>query len=241
MRHLLSTIILGPLLLLQGMWVRKTIPELPEAAGPRGGVAGTGEKLRLLILGDSAAAGVGVAHQVQALSGLLVGILSERYCVEWRLEAASGATTEAILERLAGLDAGRFDVVVTSLGVNDVIANGTLETWRQRQRRLRAVLRESFGITRLIVSGLPPIGLFPALPQPLRWYLGRRAGQYDAVLEKGLQGEPGVEYLDLEFVNDMSLMAEDGFHPGPLVYRVWAGRAARMILRTGDLTEGIQS
>ena len=186
--HLLATIILGPLLLIQGMWVRKTIPALPEAAGPRSGVAGTGEKLRLLVLGDSAAAGVGVAHQDHALAGLLVGILSERYCVQWRLEAVSGATTAATLERIAGMESEDYDVAVTSLGVNDVIVNGGLTAWRQRQRRLREVLRESFGINRLIITGLPPMANFPALPQPLRWYLGRRARQFDAAPGAGPSG-----------------------------------------------------
>lgn len=232
--HLLATIILGPLLLIQGMWVRKTIPALPEAAGPRSGVAGTGEKLRLLVLGDSAAAGVGVAHQDHALAGLLVGILSERYCVQWRLEAVSGATTAATLERIAGMESEDYDVAVTSLGVNDVIVNGGLTAWRQRQRRLREVLRESFGINRLIITGLPPMANFPALPQPLRWYLGRRARQFDAALEQDLQGESGIQYLDLEFVNDMSLMAEDGFHPGPEVYRAWADNSARLILNSRE-------
>ena len=231
-RHLLSTFFLGPLLLIQGMWVRKTIPDLPEPEGSRSGIAGQGEKLRLLILGDSAAAGVGVDHQDQALTGLLVEKLSERYCVEWRLEAASGATTADTLERLACLDAGSYEVVITSLGVNDVLSSIGIGKWLQQQKQLRTMLQDSFGVARLIVSGLPPMGLFPALPQPLRWYLGRRAEQLDAALEQDLQGEPGVEYLDLEFVNDMSLMAEDGFHPGPLVYREWADNSALLILNS---------
>ena len=52
----LRVLALSPLLLMQGLYVRKVTPRLPEAAGARVGEAGTGPALRLMILGDSAAA-----------------------------------------------------------------------------------------------------------------------------------------------------------------------------------------
>ncbi len=54
---------LGPLLLAQGLYVRKTISKLPEPQGDRAGICGSGRELHMLILGDSAAAGVGAASQ----------------------------------------------------------------------------------------------------------------------------------------------------------------------------------
>jgi hypothetical protein len=32
------------------------------------------------------------------------------------------------------------------------------------------------------LSGLPPMHRFPALPQPLRWYIGSRARDFDRAL-----------------------------------------------------------
>jgi hypothetical protein len=64
-------LLLAPLLIWQGLHVRKHALVLPEPAGPRSGTLGSGAPLRLLILGDSSAAGVGVAHQSEALSGQL--------------------------------------------------------------------------------------------------------------------------------------------------------------------------
>ncbi|KAB0649370.1 SGNH/GDSL hydrolase family protein, partial [Burkholderia diffusa] len=61
MGYPLATAALGPLLLMQGRRVRRVTPRLAEAAGPRDGTAGDGPPLRVLVLGDSAAAGVGVA------------------------------------------------------------------------------------------------------------------------------------------------------------------------------------
>jgi hypothetical protein len=69
MLYQLTTLALGPLLLAQGLYVRRKTPLLPEPPGARSGFAGTGRLLRVLILGDSAAAGVGAASQLSALSG----------------------------------------------------------------------------------------------------------------------------------------------------------------------------
>ena len=55
-----------PLLLLQAIWVRLRTIKLPEAQGQRTGVCGQGEPLTLLVLGDSAAAGVGTNLQENA-------------------------------------------------------------------------------------------------------------------------------------------------------------------------------
>ena len=124
----------------------------------------------------------------------------------------------------------QLDYVVTSLGVNDILAGSSLPDWLEQQRGLRRWLRESAGQPRMIVSGLPPVHGFPALPQPLRWYLGRRAIEFSQALARDLESEPDATFLPLDFVMDVSLMAPDGFHPGPEIYRQWAERAAALIL-----------
>ena len=72
----LPALALSPLLLAQGVYVRRVTPRLPEAPGSRSGVAGGGPSLKLLILGDSAAAGVGAASQDEALAGQLAVALA---------------------------------------------------------------------------------------------------------------------------------------------------------------------
>lgn len=226
----LATLLLGPVLLLQGQRVRRGIVRLPEPPGARDGVTGAGPRLRLLVLGDSAAAGVGATHQDEALSGQLVRALSPRFEVHWRLEAKTGATTASSLAHLRSLPAEPFDVAVTSLGVNDVTAGRRLPAWLQEQATLRALLRERFGVNRLLVSGLPPVHDFPALPQPLRWYLGARARAFDQALRQSLAQEPGVRYIGFDGGHDVaSMMASDGFHPGPPVYAAWAQRLAEAL------------
>jgi hypothetical protein len=71
---------------------------------------------------------------------------------------------------------------------------------------------------------------FPALPQPLRWYVGSRARDFDRVLADVAASRPGCEFLELDHeMMDVSAMASDGFHPGPPIYALWAREAARRI------------
>lgn len=224
MRYPLTTIALGPLLLAQAISTRRKTPILPEPPGDRQGTAGTGPPLRLLIIGDSAAAGVGAPHLDAALPGQLVGRLAQRYEVAWRLEAKTGDRTADAIAKLNSLAAEPFDVAVASLGVNDVTGLVGRRTWRTQQRALRYLLRRRFGVSRLILSGLPPVHGFPALPQPLRWHLGVRASQFNDDLRADASLEPDTTFIDLRFTEDITLMADDGFHPGPGVYAEWARR-----------------
>ena len=229
MTFMLRSVVLAPLLLAQGRWVRSRVPVLPEPPGDRQGEAGSGELIRLVIVGDSAAAGVGAPHQDQALLGQTVSRLEPRFRVRWNLQARSGATTKDTLDRLDALEPDQYDVAVTSLGVNDAISMTSRRDWRRRQAQLRQVLREKFGVTSLIVSGLPPMHEFPALPQPLRWHLGSRATEFDGDLRADVAADGRAEFIDLRFEADISLAASDGFHPGPGVYSLWADRVAAIV------------
>jgi hypothetical protein len=66
--YLLATFGLGPLLIAQALRVRRNVVRLEEPPGARSGSEGAGAPLRLLITGDSAAAGVGARTQEEALS-----------------------------------------------------------------------------------------------------------------------------------------------------------------------------
>ena len=230
MNYLLRTIGLAPVIVPQGLWTNLRVPTLPEPPGARQGRVGDGPLLRLLVVGDSAAAGVGVSHQDEALLGQLVTRLADRYSVEFDLQAKTGFTTADTLRRLERMPPAHYDVALTSLGVNDVLALTGLGTWLARQRRLRRLLREKYGVRLTLLSGLPPVHSFPALPQPLRWHLGGRATEFNHALGKEVAAESDACLVNLRFTADAGMMASDGFHPGAPIYAEWAARAARMIL-----------
>lgn len=217
-------------MLLQGRLVRARTLRLPEPPGARQGVTGLGRRLRLLIIGDSSAAGVGAPHQDQALLGQVVSRLEHEYRVEWHLMGKTGATTASTLAGLRNLPPTQYDVAVTALGVNDVTSGVRRAAWLRQQAELRVMLRRKFQVSHIVTSGLPPIHGFPALPQPLRWCLGARASHFNRDLEGDVERDGRAYFVDLRFFRDASGMAPDGYHPGPDIYAAWGGRVADLIL-----------
>jgi lysophospholipase L1-like esterase len=226
MGYHVGAIALAPVLTLQGRHVRRVTPRLPEPPGPRAGTEGAGPPLRVLLLGDSAAAGVGAASQAEALSGRLVGDLAASFCVTWALVARTGATTAGTVRHLATRPAEAFDVAVLSLGLNDVMSRRPIAQWLGDVGALAAMLRTRFAVRHLLLSGVPPMHRFPALPQPLRWYLGATARRYDRALADWAAGQPDCEHLPLAFTAETGQLAADGFHPGPSLYRQWSAELA---------------
>ena len=208
---------LAPLLLYQARRVRRQALILPEPPGPRSG--GTQGSPRLLILGDSSAAGVGAVHQSEALSGALERALQGR--IHWQLRARTGATTASTLAKLPALGAQVFDVALVVLGVNDVTGMVGLRRLLGQRAMLYHHLKQAHNVQRIVLSGLPPMQHFPLLPQPLRWVLGQQARRYDAALARQAQ-VLGHSYVRFDMPFDAAMMAQDGFHPGPAAYQLWA-------------------
>ncbi|MDK3075727.1 SGNH/GDSL hydrolase family protein [Sedimentitalea sp. JM2-8] len=223
--------LLLPVLALQAVHVRHKALILPEAAGERAGIAGSGPDLRILVLGDSSAAGVGVATQDAALSGQLAKGLADRFRLHWALDAKTGATTRSTLARLAETRPFRVDAAVLALGVNDATRLVRTRRWLADQLRLYDILRRDYGAKRLYVSGMPPLGQFTLLPHPLRWVIGRHAESLDTALQHILSGQPDCTHIRFDLPLEPGLMAEDGFHPGPVIYREWANILAARIAR----------
>jgi len=221
--------VLMPVLLGQAFYLRRTVVTLPEPEGPRMGSTGNGPALRLLIIGDSSAVGLGVSHQRDALLGQTKALLSEAYTVTYKLQAQSGARTGDVLNWLQTMPDGRYDYVVTALGVNDVTKLVTMRRFLHNQMALVDGLRARFGARRILVTGLPPVGQFPLLPQPLRWILGRQAARFDRHLRALVDAREDCSFVTIDMALNETNMAADGFHPGPRVYAAWGKEVARLI------------
>lgn len=233
-----AKIALAPLLLWQGARVRRQALRLPEASGARAGLAGTGELcLRLLIVGDSSGAGVGAATQDEALAGRLSEALALRLGgrIHWQLIAKTGHLSSDALAELEEAELQPADVMVTALGVNDVVGQVSPRRWLRTLTQLDALARERAGVRYTLHSAVPPMHAFPLLPQPLRWLMGAHASRLNRALARALiqDASRGMQALPahLHGKEAARLMARDGFHPGPAGYAVWAETLADRITK----------
>jgi lysophospholipase L1-like esterase len=215
---------LAPLLVAQAIATRRRAPELPEAAGPRAGRIGTGSRsaLRLLIAGDSSAAGVGVAEQASAVSGYLGRSLYARLGrpVDWVLRARTGLTTRQVHALLQAEASPPVDVAVVITGVNDVTRQLSIRTALRHRAALADWLLAEGRARHVLFAPLPPMGRFPLLPQPLRWAMGADARRHDAALARWSAMRPGISHIAIALELGPEVMAADGFHPGEPVYRI---------------------
>ena len=188
-----------------------------------------GAARRLLIVGDSSAAGVGVTDQSEALSGQLIGALEACGAMprRWQLIARTGVAAAALPALIdQGLAEGNvldasFDVALVVVGVNDVTGATPIGRWLTDLDRLHARLK-GLGVGATVFSGLPPMERFIALPQPLRSWLGLAARRYDRALARWSAARPDVFHHVLPRLDDRALLAPDGFHPSAAGCAFWA-------------------
>jgi len=221
----LLLIALLPLILWQGKRTRDNTPRLPEASGEHfGEIAGIGTPLRVLIVGESTTVGVGVDRIEQGLVGHFVQAFARQTGrpVLWELIGENGATVAEISKKLAQAQVPVFDLAILAIGVNDAKALRSPRQWRHDLGALLQALEQQEPQARLFVSAMPPLGLFPALPQPLRFLLGVQAARLRLSSQRLIDTRPQVRQLYPDFSFAPGLFASDGFHPSEAGYERWA-------------------
>jgi len=226
-----AVLALFPVLLAQGVRVRRTTPRLPEAVATDGAVGMGGEPLRLVVLGDSVAAGVGLADHGASLAGRLAERLSGRSgrSVTWRVLARSGSTAADVPALVDPAVLAEADVVLLSVGVNDTISLHSDRRWRHELGVLLDVVLDAAPRADVLLLGIPPMEVFPALPSPLAQVFGARARRLDRVGARVVADRPRVRRLELDLPDAAGAFAEDGFHPSAVVHAHLAETAARLL------------
>ena len=233
----------APVVIAQGRSVRKTTIGLPPASGPSTidvlVDAASGAPIRLLVLGDSTVAGIGVDTHAEGLTGALARTMAARFgrSVSATAMGRGGATAaDVIVEFLdAAVDAGPWDAAFLSVGANDAMTGRSRGSFtRDLGVILDRLLATSPELVTMI-SSLPAFRLFELLPQPLRWNLDLHARSLEAAARQFASRRdhtwmsPPVPGYGPDF------WAADRFHPGVVGYAVWGEWAVDEALADGAL------
>ena len=235
----------SPLLIFQGRKVRASIPKLSEAGGPNQGVVGNaGRPIRLLILGESTMAGVGVKSHEQGFTGYLASYLqkiSERQ-VNWQVFAQSGYTAQATQRNLVPLlPSEPLSLIVIGMGGNDTFQLNSPLRWRSDMILLIKAIRERQPDASILIINLPPVGQFPAFPASLQLMLGSLVRLHGKVIRDIPSLFKKVYYMSRPIsLNkwgrkapagaDVKAFFSDGVHPSELTYKLWAEEAGAFII-----------
>ena len=204
---------------------RRTVGPVRHAAPFADGVYGRGRgaPLRLALLGDSAAAGVGVTAPEETPGAVLATQLAAELDrpVRLRVAAVSGSKSSDLEPQVLAVLEDPPDVAVISIGANDVTHKVSLE---QAVIYLAAAVRRlgDAGVA-VVVATCPDLGTVKPVLQPLRTVARRRSRQMArrqtvAVVESGGTSVSIGELLGREFDKDPALFSEDRFHPSAQGY-----------------------
>lgn len=227
-----AALALFPLLLWQGNQVRRRTPRLPGALLETDGTtAAAGEALRIVVIGESTAAGVGVASHRQGLAGQVAHSLSAKLGrrVDWQAVGKIGATARDVKRELVGELRAPTDVVIVALGVNDTLRFTSLSRWRRDLSDLIGSARKNVGPAIVMLSPVPPLGSFSTLPQPLRAVLGLHARALDRAARAVADQIEKVVHVPVPFTGDEKMMCDDRFHPSAHGYQIWGECIARAV------------
>jgi len=222
------------LVAIQGLHVRRVVLRLPEAENPdRLHGDSDSEPWHLVVLGDSVAAGVGVAHHDLTMAGRLATMLAEDRTVRRTVIARSGLTAAEIATMVRGRpELSTAHAVVVSVGVNDTKNLHSLRRWRSDLTELLDTVTCAAPDAPVVLLGLPPMHKFVSLPRALRYTLGLRAGQMDRVGRVVASAYPSVRRLemsDLEIGSIDDPFASDGFHPSEALHAAFAIRIRALL------------
>lgn len=234
--HVLRVIPFVPLLLIQAKRVKRNIPSLPDAVEPEGlEDIGAEKTLRVLVLGESTVAGIGVEKHKDGLTGNIAKGLSKKLNVNvsWKAYGRSGYTAKRICtETVPEMIPEKVDFIAIALGGNDAFELNTPWGWKRDARKLVDALNEKFPDAKIAFTHLPPIKEFTAFTPRMQWAIGTLVEMFGELLHKEIDHMPNANYqhqiVGLSSWREQAgqelppeAFFSDGVHPSQLNFELW--------------------
>ncbi|MCC0036888.1 MAG: SGNH/GDSL hydrolase family protein [Hoeflea sp.] len=224
--------VLVPVAVSKGLGVRRVVPRLPPPRGRPRGQSGEGDAdIRILVVGDSSAAGVGADRIEETLGPQVAAILGEATgkAVAWRNAGANSAIAAQVRDHvIPHIEERDFTHVIVTVGTNDAKNFVTRSAFKKAFGGLLYAIHARWPEARVYWSPVVDMPDVPALPSSLAFILGLRAQIINAM---GIQlcRERNAIALERLPVEGAEGFAVDGFHANALGYRHWAQHIARII------------
>jgi lysophospholipase L1-like esterase len=205
-----------PFLLYQAMKVKRLNP-LPPAMSEQLHL-GKGEK-KILVLGESTAAGVGASKVETSLGGRLYELLGSEYQLTnfgknglkaIQLKPQFGVQISSVESPLEG--------IFLFLGANDCFRLTQPKEFRTVLIQVIADLHSDFSPKWIYLADIPPVHHFPAFPVLLKSYLRAQRSFLRKEMQDICAADSRLVFDPLEFSFHPEFFATDGIHPSDKGY-----------------------
>ena len=192
------------------------------------------DPIRVLLAGDGLAVGYGVYSHQLGFGGALARRLNASTGRGFLVDIVSepDMTPNSCTERLAALPLSRFDLIIVSIGVSDVLGRTGEDSWRQEIANLFGLLDATAAPS--FVLTIPHSDIASERPSHLWRFITTRVTAFNDILRSESAALDGVEVVEVEpFVEK----------PNRAMYEKWAAQIAPSIapavvrsrlLRPGD-------
>ena len=178
-------------------------------------------------------AGVGMPKHSETLTGLTASRLNAmtHRSIEWKILAENGLTIEQLNELIKKQDLLDAEIIMVAIGGNDVFKLTSPWKWEKQLKNCLFLLQTKSRDPLIIFSHVPPVGHFPAIQNPLRLAFGFWRYLLQSSLNRVIHSNFEVHLLDEDFPRTREYFLEDGIHPAPLAYRLWAEALVRKSIK----------
>lgn len=222
-----------PVYIWQGVGVRLRTERMVPAQGPvLHRIDGANPEIRLLVLGDSSAASVGIGRSEDGLAARLGTLIAERTgrAVTWRAAGFSSATSSQLRDFVVpNLAAEPWTHIVLVVGTNDAKNFHSVPRFKKAFGGLLYALRAKWPEARIVWSPVLDFTLVPAMPPALGKILEIRAGAINRMGVRLCDERSAAAATRLPIL-DASGFSSDGFHGSEIGYKAWAEHILGFVL-----------
>lgn len=246
-----------PVMYFQAKKIKNSVPKLPEAEGIEGRSTNsqpTLRTLRMLAIGESTIAGVGVQTHQEGFTGTLADTLSQYLSADiiWKVYARSGYTAKRVTQKIIPkITETKIDLLIVGIGGNDAFTLNKPERWKKEVKELIINLKEKFPNAPIVFCSMPPIKEFPAFTSLIKATIGNLVEILGEELIEVIKEFDNVYYNhDIITINswnkkfgldyNASYYFSDGVHPSKFAYQTWAKDLADIIVNQEKLKNALQ-
>ena len=188
---------------------------------------GRRKNLIFVAIGDSTVEGIGATKPNNAFCGLIFQAMQVRYAhaTYYNFGKAGAKVKEVLIRQAHKVIALKPDIIIVSIGANDIIQGTRTKRFNQRFYKLLLRLRKETNAT-IVVNNIPDMTVTSRIPGIFHPLLQRRVRQYNAIIQKQTTAAKGL-LIDLYAHSTIlrgitSFISPDGLHPSDTGYAVWA-------------------
>ncbi len=231
--ELVFLIPLFPLFYFEGKKLRRKVRRLkPYSEYQQLGIS---DKSKILIIGESTAAGVGASSSDKTIAYRVFKELGNSTAI---LNIGKNGLLAARLHSLLihGLDDDNWkaETAIILIGANDCFKFTPPGKFYKNLSDFKTTIQAEIGTKQIILPAIPPVNLFPSIPPVLRFFLGWHRKILMAEIQKLANAHDSIFLIDFKMDFPKTFFADDGIHPSDSGYEMMAKEISDTIQKPHD-------